>query len=143
MSSKLRDGYQTLVTFANYPTVKFYEMEVTPPGIEGGGPINQTTMHNTAWRTKWPKALKDLTPVVMTCEYDPDAFATTAVPDMIQENQLITLEFPDGDTIAFWGWVERFVPGPHVEGEKPTAEVEIQPSLLNGSEVETAPVHTS
>lgn len=143
MSEFLRDGYQTLVTFANYATVMFRIIRVTPPPLVGGGAIPQSTMENTAWHTDAPKALKRLGPSSMTVAYDPEAYASGEIPDMLNENQLITYEFPDGDTLQFWGWLDEFTPGEHVEGERPEAEITIIPSLLNGSWAETAPAHST
>jgi len=61
---------------------------------------------------------------------------------MLSENQLITITWPDTSTLAFWGWLDKFVPANVVEGEQPTATVTIEPSNQNDSQVETAPVYT-
>lgn len=138
--SKLDDGYQTLISFAADADVKFYEKSVTPPGIDGGGEVDTTTMLNATYRTKNPKALISMTPASMTVAYDTAAY--TEVVALVNVNNLITVTFPDGATLAFWGWLNTFVPGDHVEGEQPTAEVEIIPSNQNDSGAETAPVLT-
>jgi len=52
--ARIDDGFQTLVSFANYPDVLLWEKEVTPPGVDGGGANETTTMRNTAWRTRSP-----------------------------------------------------------------------------------------
>jgi hypothetical protein len=46
---RLDDGFSTIITFANAPTIKLYEKEVTPPEIMIGNAIDTTTMRNTAW----------------------------------------------------------------------------------------------
>lgn len=140
MSQRLDDGFKTLVSFANYPSVKFYEKEVTPPGLKGGGPNNTTTMRNTAWETNAPKKLKSMAEGSMNAAYDPQVYQD--IPSMINVNQLITYTFSDGSSVAFWGWLDEFVPGTIKPGEQPTADVKIQPSNQNGSGVETAPVYT-
>lgn len=134
------DGFSTVITLANIPTVKIYEKEVTPPGVSAGGPIDTTTMRNVAWRTMNPRALKSLTPVTVTV-----AFASESIPviqNQVGVNQLITVTFPDMSTLAFYGWIEEFTPGAFVEGEQPTATLNIQPSNkeLDGDEI--APVYT-
>jgi len=140
MTSRLDDGYQTLVSFASDPTVLFYEKTVTPPGVDGGGETDTTTMLNTVWRTRNPKALITLSNGSMVVAYDPACFPEIIA--LVNVNNLITITFPDGDTLAFWGWLDSFTPGEHTEGEQPTAEITIVPSNQNASGVETAPVHT-
>ena len=140
MTQRLDDGYQTLISFAADPTVLFYEKTVTPPGVDGGGEVDTTTMLNTTWRTRNPKALISLSNASMRVAYDPETYPEIVA--LVNVNNLITVTFPDGDTLAFWGWLNTFVPGEHVEGEQPEAEIEIIPSNQNASGVETAPVHT-
>jgi hypothetical protein len=143
--ARIDDGYRTLITFSETPITLAWEKSVTPPGIDGGGSIDITTMRNgdgtTGWRTFAPKALKTLTESTATCAYDPEMYDECL--DALQVNQLITITFPDGATEAFWGWLDKFMPGELVEGEQPTAEITIVPS--NWSEdtgLEVAPVNT-
>lgn len=140
MSQRIDDGYQTLVSFAADPTVLFFEKTVTPPGIDGGGEVDTTTMLNTTWRTRNPKALITLSNASMTVAYDPAVFPE--IINLVNVNNLITVTFPDGDTLAFFGWLNTFTPGDNVEGEQPTADIEIIPSNQNASGDETAPVHS-
>lgn len=140
VDQRLDDGFSTIITFQNIPSVKLYEKEVTPPGITAGGPIETTTMRNVTWRTMAPRALKSLTPVSATV-----AFATIAIPQVqaqIGINQLITITFPDLSTLVFWGWLEEFTIGAMVEGEQPTATITINPGNIDGDGVEVAPVYT-
>ena len=52
---RIDDGHSTTISFADFPTVKFWEKEVTPPGVDGGGPNDTTTMRNVILRTMAPK----------------------------------------------------------------------------------------
>lgn len=140
MSTRLDDGYQTLVSFAANPNVLFFEKTVTPPGVDGGGEVDTTTMLNAVYRTRNPKALITMTNTTVTVAYDPAVYPEVIA--LVNVNTLITITFPDGDTLAFWGWLNKFQPGEHTEGEQPTAEVEIIPSNQNSTGEETAPVHT-
>ena len=140
MTTRLDDGYQTLISFASDPTVLFYEKTVTPPGVDGGGEIDTTTMQNSTWRTRNPKALITLSEAATTVAYDPATYPEIIA--LVNVNNLITVTFPDGDTLAFWGWLDKFIPGEHVEGEQPESEITIIPSNQNASGAETAPVHT-
>ena len=141
MSRRLDDGHQTLISFAANTNVKFYEKTVTPPGVDGGGEVDTTTMENTTWRTRNPKALITLSNASLTVAYDPAVYPQIVA--LVNVNNLITITFPDGDTLAFWGWLNSFKPGDLAEGAQPTAEIEIIPSNQNSSGVETAPVHST
>jgi hypothetical protein len=139
-NTRMDDGFSTLITLENIPSVKMWEKEVTPPGITSGGPIDTTTMRSTAWRTSSPRKLKSLTAVAATV-----AFATAAVPDIMAQVgvlQRITLSFPDGATLMFWGWLEEFKPGNFKEGDQPTASISVQPSNHDSAGAEAAPVYT-
>lgn len=137
----INDGHATLVTFADFPDVSFKEKTVTPPGIEGGGPNDTSTMHNLIWRTRQPKKLKTLTEGSMTAAYDPVVYDDIVA--MINENQLITVTFADGSTVTFWGWLDSFIPGEAEEGSQPTAEVKFVPSNQNDVGDEVAPVYAA
>lgn len=139
--SRIDDGFATTMSFALAPTVKFYEKEVTPPSITGGGANDTTTMRNTAWRTMAPKKLKSLGEAKLSAAYDPAVY--TDILSMIQVNQLITITFPDGSTYSFYGWVDEFAPGSIKEGAQPTADVKIICSNQNESGEETAPIYTA
>ncbi len=138
---RMDDGFSTLITLHNIPSIKIYEKEVTPPGISAGGAIDTTTMRSTAWRTMSPRKLKSLTAVAATV-----AFASSAIPDIMGEVgklQQITILFPDTSTITFWGWLEEFTPGSFQEGEQPTASITVQPSNHDDTGAEVSPVYVS
>lgn len=116
----IRDGYATLFTLGAFPGIQLYERETTPPGIDGGGPIESTTMRNARWRTKDPKTLVGIGDVMATVCYASAAYEdilTTAVntPDSL------LLFWPDGATLLVNGYVDKFSPTGHSEGNLPTA----------------------
>ena len=135
--SLMTDGFATLIGFADDSDVQMEEVEVTPPGMSMGGPIDVSTMRNTTYATRWPKSLKELTPMSLVVAYDP-AFLTEILA-MLGSNQLITLTYPGDEQESFQGFIDEFSPNAHVIGERPTAEMTIVPTLLNDSLVETAP----
>jgi len=139
--ARIDDGFATLITFSEDSDVSFWEKEVTPPGMSGGGENDTTTMRNTLWRTRAPKSLITLTESTLVAAYDPAVY--DSILSMINVNQQITITFPDDSTLVFWGWLDEFTPGNVVEGEQPTATVKIIPSNQNGSGVETAPIYTA
>lgn len=141
MSEILEDGFKTLISFSLEPSVLLEEITVTPPGRDAGGEIELTTMRNTKYRTKAGKQLVDVTNTSLTVAYDPAVIEQ--IDAMIGQNQLITITHPDGDTDAFWGFINTFEPGENSEGERPTADMEIIATNRNDSKVETGPDHTS
>jgi len=138
--SILNDGHSTILSFANISNVNFLEKEVTPPGADGGGENDITTMRNVRWRTRQSKKLLTLTSLSITVAYDPAIYDD--VVDQFQVNQIVTVTFPDGSTLDFYGWIDAFVPGTNVEGEQPTAELTVIPSNQDDNEQEVAPVYT-
>lgn len=118
----LKDGHPTYITFwalGTGVTILLKEVSVTPPGIEGGGPNDTTTMRNVAWRTKQPKHLKELSDASCTFQYDPAIY--DQILAIININGIVRVDFPDGSALEFWGWLNNFTPGEHVEGAMPTA----------------------
>lgn len=143
MSERLDDGYSTRIDFSvpgGVSGVTLWEKTVTPPGISAGGEIDITTMHNTTWRTRNPKALKTLSNASFTAAYDPLIYDDLL--SMIGVNQEITVTFPDGDILTFWGWLDEFTPGANSEGEQPTADCTIIPSNKDTTGAEVAPVRS-
>lgn len=139
---KLRNGFRTLITFATNPTIEFWEMSVKPPGIDGGEAIEQTTMHNVTWRTKTSRSLKTLTDASSNVEYDPLLY--TSILALINVETTVTVTFPDGTTLAFFGFLQKFEPGELKEGDPPTAGITIIPTNYDPTgHVEAAPVLTN
>lgn len=139
--ARIDDGFSTTIDFDNDSSVQMWEKEVTPPGVSGGGENDTSTMRNTTWRTKWPKSLISLSESSFTAAYDPAVY--DEIIAMVNDNQEITITFPNSDTLVFWGWIDEFTPNASVEGEQPTAEVTIIPSNQNNSKIETAPIYSA
>lgn len=139
---RLDDGHATTYTFANFPNVKLYEKEITPPGMSGGGANNTTTLRNVRFRTFAPKKLKTLTNSTFVAAYDPAVYIDLF--SMLQVKQLISVTFPPpvSRKLSFWGWLDEFQPNRVVEGEQPTAQCTVIPSMENNNQVETDPTYT-
>lgn len=138
---RMDDGHATTIVFTtNGPSggVEFFEKEVTPPGMEGGGPNDTTTMLNATYRTQSPKKLITMTDCTLKVAYDPLVLGD--IVDLINQNGAITITYPDGETLVFWGWLNSFIPDAIVEGEQPTATVTIHPSNQDAAGDEIAPV---
>ena len=135
--SLLKDGYQLLINLTGAGAT-FEEISGKIPGVTIGNKIDQTTMRNTDWKTYAAQVLKDLTDSTLTVAYD--AALLTSITGTIGTNQLITYTLPDGSTYSFWGFLVSFEPGELSMGNRPTAQMVISPSNMNGSDVETGPV---
>ena len=139
--ARLNDGFSTTIDFADNPTVQFFVKTVTPPSFQGGGANDTTTMENTTWRTMAPKLLKTMGEASAKVSYDPVVYQD--VVSMINNNQLITVNFPDGSSLDFYGWLDEFTPDEVQEGSQPTASIKIICSNQNDSNVETAPAYNA
>ena len=135
------DGYSTKIAFARDADVSFWEVTVTPPGIDGGDTIPLTTMHNTTWRTFGSRGLFTLTEMSGTGGYDPDLY--DEVQGLINFNDSITVHFPDGSTLDFFGYLRVFEPQEMSDGGEVRANFTIQPTNYDSANnVEASPVLT-
>jgi len=138
----MNDGYQTTIGFSALASGVVFnviakEKGVTPPAIEGGGKIDLTTMRNSNARTFYPKQLYTIADCSVVVAWDPLMYGEMA--SVIGVNQTITITFPDASTLAFWGTLDGFTPNENVEGEQPTAVLNIIATNLNDSDEETEP----
>lgn len=124
---KLEDGHQALIAFQVNADAMFWELEVQPPIIDGGDPIETTTQHNAALRTFSPQSLYTLEPHTVRVAYDP-CINDEIIDGMVNMNDSITVHYPDGSTFSFWGYLKRFEPDPMVRGEMPTATITVVPT---------------
>lgn len=136
MSNILTEGFSTIVTFS-LGAVAFAEKTVQPPGLDGGGPNDTTTMRNTAFRTMQPKKLITATPVKGKCAYATSAYTTLLA--QINKNQLITVTFSDLTKVAIWGYLDKFEPQEVKEGSQPEADFTVQPTNQDNSGNEVGP----
>jgi hypothetical protein len=120
---KMPDGFSTKIAFALNATIAFWEKTVKPPGIDGGEKIETTTMHNIAWRTFSLRRLKTLTDGTVKAAWDPelydDILAILNVADSVTEH------FENGDTLDYYGAVQKFEPEDFEEGKFPMISVTI------------------
>lgn len=142
MTRILKDGYSTIIGFAENPTIylNMKEKTVKPPGYDGGDEIDTTTMRNETVRTFAPRSLLTLTESTFTAAYDPDVMPELEA--MINVNQLITVTYPDLSTLAFWGYLKTAEPSDHEEGSQPTLECSIIPTNEDENGDEILPVET-
>jgi hypothetical protein len=130
----LTDGLSTTLSIgeANYVC----EIEVTPPPIDGGPGIPQDCMRSGDWMRMWPRRRKKLGSITTLVSWNPDVYGSNIngnIPTLVNVNQsqLMVLGFPNGKRIGFYGVVEKFEPQAMKEGERPTANITITPTLLH------------
>ena len=131
------DGFSTIITLGGDPVLTLVEVAITPPDEDTGGPIDVTNMRQIQWRTAVPKKLVSMNPFTFTAAYDPKAYGRFV--SVMKKNQNITVTFPDGNTMQFLGYYDKFKPNQNKEGERPTAEVTVVPTNLANAGVEVGP----
>jgi hypothetical protein len=133
---RLRDGFPTIINLPG-ANVTFWEKSVQPPGLDGGEPIDTTTMRNSKVRTKAPRKLYDVTPIEVNAAYDPTVYDT--IKAQLNQNQAITTTLPDGAVISWWGYLKSFVPESNEEGKEPMARMTLVPTNIDNEGVEQVP----
>jgi len=139
---KLDDGFSTKIAFALNLTVSFWEKTVKIPGIDGGDAIETTTMHNVTWRTMSPRQLKTLTQATGKAAFDPNIY--NDILSLINREGSITIRFPDGSTLDFFGYLKSVEFDDLEEGKQPELSYVIVPTNQDPTTgAEAAPVLTS
>lgn len=139
---RLRDGHASTIAFAAAPAVSFWEKSTKPPGVDGGDPIDTLTHFNTVWRPKRPRSLKSLSDVTVTAAYDPAVM--TQIIGLVNVENAITIEWHDGSTVAFWGYLRTVEFSELTEGAQPELTATITPTNVDPSDgSEAGPVITS
>jgi len=138
----LGDGYSTQINIAADTDISFWEKSVTPPSLDGGDAIEHSTMHNDTYRTFGARSLVTLGEVSTTVAWDPDVY--DEVLAILNTNTTITIHFPDGSTLAFFGYLRTFEPSDLEEGTQPEASITIQPTNTDPASLgtEAGPVLT-
>lgn len=134
----MHDGFSTIISvWTNGQPINLKEREVQPPDLDGGGEIDTTTMRNVRWRTKAPKSLWTLGDLTVQVQYDPIAYQQLL--PWVNVITYFTVVFPTGQWIGFYGWIDKFTPPSHKEGEFPVAELKVHCSNTDANGNEWAP----
>src|SRR5262245_31976345 len=137
----LPDGHKTLVGLSLGASIALWEKTVTPPGLDGGDMVDITTMHNNTVRTMWPRALVTVTDMTFTSGFDPAVYATLIT--MINDPQTITVFFPNGGKLAYYGVIRTVEAGEQAEGTHPEFTVTVSSTNTDpATGTEELPVYT-
>lgn len=136
--AKLKDGYQSLVAFAANASVKLWEKQVTPPSVETGDMVDQTTMHNVTWETFAMQHLIKMGNGSMVCAYDPKVYDELMA--LVGVETTITIHFSNGATLDAYGGLISFTPSAMVKGSQPEGTAVFGfTNAVSTTGVETAP----
>lgn len=119
----LRNGYQSKIACSLDPDISFWEKSITPPSMDNGEPIDITTMWNESYRTKAAQALSDSGMCTVRVAYDPDVY--NQILAILAQDAQWTVEFPDGSTLSFYGYLKSFEVGELVNGTQPEGTITI------------------
>ena len=141
---KVPDGFQCVIALASAPGVWFWEIDPKPPAIDGGEPIDTTTMLNTAWRTMSPQSLKKLDNLVVKCAYDPDVWNTFVNTSINDRFDSVTVTYPTADKLAMWAYCQKWDPDAFEIGKMPTGTLTIVITNFDVvNQIEAGPVYQS
>lgn len=144
LGSMLERGHVITVSINTQETIEFKEISVQPPGVEAGDPINTYTQYSDKWKTKAASVLMEMTELEMEVAYDPVILTAAKIEAAINLETDITVFFPDGSKVAFWGYLRSFIPGSMDEESRPTASAVIQPTNRDPSDgSEAGPVYVA
>ena len=138
---KLRDGFASFITFGSRPAITLWEKSITPPGLDGGPKVDQTTMFNVMRITSAPQVLYEVTDGSMKVAYDPASYID--VISRINQPDTITQTWRDGSTLADYGYLQSFKPDPLERGKQPEATVTFVFTGADLTGVEWAPTITA
>jgi len=119
LGKQLIRGFRSKITFSGHVNVSIWEIEVKPPGVDGGAAIDLSTMWNDKLRTKAPGELVELTDVSGKAGYRSEYLAD--ILSLVNKEVTITILWPDNKGICFYGSLTKFEPDPHKERTMPTA----------------------
>lgn len=132
----LENGYRTLITNSADPDLSIWEIEVGSAGIDGGEPIDTTNQHRDTYRTRAPRALISYEPYEVKFAYEAGV-QKSQIEALINKRRtgagandgvVITETMPDGTTLAYYGYFQKVMFDPKVEGEMPTGTLTVVPT---------------
>lgn len=135
----IENGFSSLITFTQDPNAALWELEVQPPGISGGEVIDITTHHNSEYRTKRARTLKELKQFTVVAAYDPAIYETLLA--QVNREDTWTITWPSDQTLAFFAVLTDVEFAPLIVGDFPQVTITIDPTQFDYDNcVEAGPV---
>lgn len=133
--NRLDNSFATLISFSLDPTIGLWELGIKPPGGQRGN-IDTTTGRNVTFRTKIFKKLLELTEGSIRVAYDEGHY--NRIMAMVGKNQQITISWPTGRPMSFWGGLDAFAPDELSDDDekRPMASIKITPTMQDNSGAE-------
>lgn len=140
---KLPNGFKGILIFARLPTACFWVKGMKSGAIDGGEAILQSTMHNTLYHTKAPRALRMEGDTVLTCAYDAH-FREQIRNTLVNQPGSITEYFPDNSYEDYYGYLQNAEFSEFKDGEFPEVTITVVKTNYDPvNRVEVGPVFTS
>lgn len=130
----MKEGFRVQLSFGLAPNFCLWEIDIKPPDIDGQEEIDTTTQFNAGGlvsgavltpplRTFYPRAVAKLSNVEGMYAYPSKAYEDVWL--VLNVLQSITIHFPNGDQLVFWGHLKAFKPEALKEGDFPKANCAI------------------
>lgn len=121
--TRMGRGTPIYYTFANNPDLNVWEKTGTFGGVKLDDRKDNSTSHNTTWRTFRPGRLKTAKDHKVVCGFDPDQLQE--IWDQVGLRTTITATLPTGMQVAFYGWLDEVGDVTLDETGEPTMELTI------------------
>lgn len=95
-------------------------VDVTPPALDGGEPVDTVVLSTNRWRTKISPNLIDLGNISFTAEYQPEAVMTAPLND----EGVIRIIIPGEGVLTVRGYLRAITPDSMRVGERATCSGE-------------------
>jgi hypothetical protein len=127
--TELVNGKRVSIAIALNPSIDIYEEEVAPPGMDTEDAIDTTTQRNIRWMTYAPGDLIKLTEFDVLCGYTPHSYVSLLA--ILGIATTLTVRFPNGDKLSFYGYVKTTKPTSMKRREKPKMTITFMPTNLD------------
>lgn len=115
---RIDEGFSIIITLGGIVAPLFWEVEVTPPGEDGGDPIDTSHQRSVVYVTKAPQTLVEVDDMTVAVTLDPAAVPQVRAKINVPSTCILT--WPDTYEIEYEGFVRSFRPnGAFSRGNRP------------------------
>jgi hypothetical protein len=135
------DGFGAKLAFNANPSLQVWEKKVKPLTVDGGDAVEQSTNWNANTRTFSARVLHKFDDITIEAGYNPDCYA--GILALVNVEGSITVYWPTGDKLDFYGYLKKFEDSDLTESEKPMATLTIALTNRDADGNEVPPVYTA